>query len=283
VKNKTLTAALLATVLLLPACKREATGQVVAVVNGQEISLSELNGELKGANLPPNATPEQQKAARADALQRLIDRKLLVQQAKERGLDKSPDFLQAQNRAIDDILIGMLGKQVTSNLPVPSTSQIQAFEAKNPGMFTNRVIYSVDQIGFPTPADPSKLQALKDDHSLAAVAKRLDSLGIKYQQRKGQVDSASVPADLLKQIDALPPGEPFVLNAGQGVIVSVVTGKQSQPLDPKQAQAVAADAVRRQSVMETAQKQVKDARAKAKIEYQPGFEPKKPAAGAAKS
>lgn len=281
-KNKTTTAALLATVLLLPACKREATGQVVAVVNGQEISLSELNGELKGANLPANATTEQQKSARAEALQRLIDRKLLVQQAKERGLDKSPDYLQAENRAADDILIGMLGKQVTSNLPVPGSSQVQAFMAKNPGMFAGRVIYSVDQIGFPTPADITKLQALKDDHTLAAVAKRLDSLGIKYQQRKGQVDSATIPSDMLKQIEALPPGEPFVLNAGNGVIVSVVTGKQQQPLDPKQAQTLAAEAVRKQEVMDLAQKQVKSARSSAKIEYQPGFEPAKGAAGAAK-
>ena len=38
------------------------------------------------------------KQARAAELQKLVDRKLLVQQAKEDGLDKSPEFINQQRR-----------------------------------------------------------------------------------------------------------------------------------------------------------------------------------------
>ena len=46
---------LVAALLATTGCGKKATGQVVAVVNGDEITLDELNSELNGVNLPPNA------------------------------------------------------------------------------------------------------------------------------------------------------------------------------------------------------------------------------------
>ena len=69
----------------LAACKQEATGQVAAVVNGEEITLQEVNSEIGGAELPQNVD---RKAIQQAALQRIIERRLLAQAAKDDGLDK---------------------------------------------------------------------------------------------------------------------------------------------------------------------------------------------------
>ncbi len=268
-KSKTLTILLLASALTTAGCKRAATGQVVAVVNGEEVSLSELNGELQRAAQQGG----DKKVVQAAALQGLIDRKLLVQASRERGIDKDPEYLQQQRRLNDELMISMLGKQVTKNVPVPSSAEVDKYIAANPDMFAQRTIYALDQIQFAAPDDRAKLKALEADHSLDEVAATLTQMGIKFARQKGVMDSAQTPPGLIKQITNLPPTEPFVLASGGRVIVSVIADKRVQPLDGDNARQLATQVIRRDAVADIAKKQVKQARDAAKIEYQPGFAP----------
>ena len=82
---------------VVASCQKKAEGQTVAIVNGEEITAAELNAELGEAA----ASAANQKDLRNAALQRLIDRKLVVQQAKNEDIDKSPEFLNRQRRAND--------------------------------------------------------------------------------------------------------------------------------------------------------------------------------------
>lgn len=268
-KSKMLTILLLASALTATGCKRAATGQVVAVVNGEEVSLSELNGELQRAG----AQGGDKKVVQAAALQGLIDRKLLVQAARERGIDKDPEYLQQQRRLNDELMISMLGKQVTKNVPVPSTTDVDQYVASHPDMFGQRTIYALDQIQFAAPEDRAKLKALEADHSLDEVAATLTGMGIKFARQKGVMDSAQTPPGLIKQITQLPPTEPFVLASGGRVVVSVIADKRVQPLAGDNARQLATQVIRRDAVSDIAKKQVKQARDAAKIEYQPGFAP----------
>ncbi|WP_370655245.1 EpsD family peptidyl-prolyl cis-trans isomerase [Sphingomonas aurea] len=268
----------MATAIAVAGCKRSATGQVVAVVNGEEISLSELNGELK--NAPQGADKD---VVRAQALQNLINRKLLVQQARERGIDKDPDFLQRERRMDDQVLIEMLGQQVTKNVSTPGAAEIDRFIAQNPQMFGGRAIYALDQIIFPMPQDRNRLKAFEADHSLDAVAKRLQTMNIQFQRQQGKLDSVATPPELLKQVTSLPAGEPFVIATGGNVVVSVVGGKQDAPIAGDQARQIASELIRKNAVTDIAQKQIKQARDAAKIDYQPGFAPKADAAAAGKA
>ncbi|GGB24248.1 hypothetical protein GCM10011380_12260 [Sphingomonas metalli] len=269
---------MLTSAIAVAGCKREATGQVVAVVNGEEVSLSELNGELK--NAPAGGDKD---VIRAAALQNLINRKLLVQQARDRGIDKDPDFLQRERRTDDQLMIEMLGQQVTKNIPVPTPTDTDRFIQQNPQMFAQRAVYNLDQIVFAMPSDRNKLKALEADHSLDAVAKRLSAMNIQFQRQQSKLDTLATPPDLLKQVTALPAGEPFVIATGGNVVVSVLNGKSDAPIDGENARKVAAEMIRRNAVTDIAQKQLKQARDAAKIDYQPGFEPKGDAAAAAKA
>ncbi|MCP3730833.1 SurA N-terminal domain-containing protein [Sphingomonas sp. MG17] len=262
----------LAILLALGGCDRKATGQVVAVVNGEELTLSDLNTEIKAAG--PAASGGAPETVREAALQRLIDRKILVQEAKKRGIEKQPDFLQAERRGREDVLINMLAEQVTRNIPVPTPKDADAHIAAHPEQFAQRVKYNVDQIQFPTPTDRSRLKALEAAHDMAAVETTLAKMNIKFTRQAAAMDSLTTPPELIKRVLTLPPGEPFVIAGGPTIYVSVLTGKVPAPLVGDEARAVAAEILRRKAIGSAAQTQVKQARTAAKIDYQPGFAPK---------
>lgn len=260
------------------ACEKKATGQIAAVVNGEEVSQAELNAELEGVRLPEGADKKQ---VMREILQRVIDRKLLVQSAREQGLDKSPEYLTQQRRLNENLLVSLIGKQAASTVRIPAPAEIDRYINENPTLFAGRTRYQLDQLQFDAPADRAQLQPLAQAHSLEAVARVLDQQGIRYERGRGVLDSASVPPAVMKQIQALPAGEPFVTPAGGKFVASVITGSETVPTSPETARPAATELLRRQTLMETTRKQVAQARAGAKIDYQPGFEPAKTPAGAA--
>jgi peptidyl-prolyl cis-trans isomerase C len=256
--------------LALAACSKEPTGQIVAVVNGEEISLTELNDELRDANIPQNAD---KKIVLRNVLQRVIDRRLLAQAAKEQGVDRDPSYIATQRRMTEQLLVELYAKKASEGVKVPDAAAINKFISENPAMFAQRKLYKLDQVAFDMPANPSVLKQFERDHSIDAVMTTLGRLNIQYQRGAGQLDSATVPAALVKQVDALPPGEPFVVPMNGKVIVSVVTGQSITPVPETEARRMAAGAMRSKGLQSIGESRVKEARAKAKIDYQPDYAP----------
>lgn len=275
-------AASIAILLATSGCDKQATGQTVAVVDGEEISAAELNAELAQANVPESVD---KKTVMPQLLQRVVDRKLLAQQAIEQGIDKTPEYLTRQRRMNEELLIGLYMKRQSDAAKLPDAQAINAFIAANPQMFAERAVLSLNQIAFDMPRDPSVLQPMTDDHSLDEVAATLIRLGIPFQRGTGRLDTAQAPKAVMDQINALPAGEPFVLPQAGKAIASVVTAREPAPITGEQARRLAAEAVRRQQMSATFEKQLEQLRAAAKIEYQPGYAPKAapkaPAAGKA--
>lgn len=91
--------------LLLCACRpTEPTGQVIAVVDGVEITLAELNNEAKARNFAIRTDMAQRDAALAG----LVERKLLVRAAHARGIDQTPDFVLNMRRMREILLAQQL-------------------------------------------------------------------------------------------------------------------------------------------------------------------------------
>lgn len=266
-------------VLALSGCKREATGQVAAVVNGDEITLAELNQEIGQGELPANVD---KKAVQRAALQKIIDRRLVAQVARDEGIDKQPEFLAKRRQGEELLLIQMFGQKLNRTARVPDAGAINKYMADHPNMFAQRTLLKVDRIQFPMPKDSSAIMAIKDDHSLDAVAARLNSMGIKFQRAQGGLDSAQIPAPVLARIKALPPGEPFAMPSGKDIVVAVVTGSEVQPFVGADANPVALNQLRLEDLQKTMADRLKTARASAKIEYQAGFAPTPAPSAAAK-
>lgn len=275
--NRVTAGLLIAAAFGVSACQKEATGQSVAVVNGEEVSQGELNAELQAANVPESAD---KKAVMPQLLQRVVDRRLVAQRAIDQGVDRSPEFISRERRMRENLLIGLYAQRQADTIKAPSQQEIQQFMAENPGMFAGREILALQQIAFQRPSDLNLLRQLQNDKTLDALAASLTRLGMPFQRNNGQLDTAQVPAPVLAQIRALPAGEPFVVPAGNRFVASVIIGRQAAVLPPQTAQRVAVEAIRRKKLGEMMDKQLKELKSAAKVEYQPGFEPKDTKAGA---
>ena len=261
--------------MMLAGCQKKAEGQVVAVVNGEEITMNELNGEIADLNVPASAD---KKLVRAAVLQRMVERRLLAQSAKDAGLDRDPAFISQERRAEERLLVSMYAKKTMDTVPVPDSAKIDQFISSHPGIFADRTRFRLDQAVFDLQGNVGKLKELDGVHSMGAIIDWLTKNGIKFQRGAGALDSALVPPETLQKIKALPAGEPFIVPQGGKVVVSVITGSEPILLSAEQARPIATQAIRNEELNKVGLERLKEAKAKAKIEYQPGFEPPKPKA-----
>jgi EpsD family peptidyl-prolyl cis-trans isomerase len=262
----------LALALLASGCQKKASGQTVAVVNNEEITASDLNAELANNNVSPTGTTQQ---VRAQALQGLIDRRLLAQQAKADGLDKSPEFVNQQRRATEELLIKMLLMKQVNTAQVPSPNEINQFEASHPNMFANREAWTLQQLVFPLQKDPAVLAKIKAAQSLDQIAQVLTTSGVQYTKGTRKIDTAVLPPAIYAQLIKLKPNEPFVVPGSDREVASVISAREPAPLAGDEARKVALNAMKREQLQKLVQDKVKSLKASAKIQYQPGFAPPK--------
>ncbi len=265
---------------LLAGCQQKTPqGQVAATVNGQEVTLQEINAEISAANLPANID---KKEAQRILLQRVIDRKLLVAAAADKGLDKTAEFLSAKRRIDETLVAQAYAKQQLAAVPVPSEAQVTQFMNEHANVFVKREQLVLDQIRFAVPKDIKRLNELQGDHTMDAVAAHLTQMGIPFQRGTAGMDSWQAPTALINAMNKVSPTEPFVIPDRGMVTVNVVTARRPIQIDPQQAKAGAVSAWRQQKFEELLNQQIATLKSSAKITYQEGFAPPaKPTSSAA--
>jgi EpsD family peptidyl-prolyl cis-trans isomerase len=264
--------AVAAAAVLLSGCQRKAGGQTIAVVNGDEITIPEVNFALDQAKVPDGADKN---AVRSQVLEQMIDRRLLAQQAKTEGIDKSPDFLNRERMAREELLISMLAARRLNTAQVPSDREVQAFIASHPGVFANREIWSLDQIQYTTPTDANITAEITRAKTMAELMAVLQNHKIAFKEQKNRYDTAMMAPEVYSRVASLAPGEPFVIPAGNQSVASAITGKEAQPIPADKAKPLAVQIMRKQQTAKSIQGLLKSLRSSAKIDYQPGYAPKK--------
>ncbi len=260
--------------LVLAGCEKSAEGQVAAVVNSEEITLQEINAALNETNIPEGAD---KKKLQQNALQQIVERRLLAQAAKESGIDQDPAYLIRQRQLSEALLVQMYADKAGSTLKVPDQAAIDRYTEAHPFSFANRTVYAVDQIIFPSPANLGDLKKLEVANTLEDVQKILTEMGIQFARKSAQMDSVQVPPAMMAQIVSLDPGEPFVIPTGATVTASVIKAQQKVPYNADQAGPVAVKAIRNEEMAKIMKQRLAEAKTKAEITYQSGFEPAKDA------
>lgn len=284
-------AALMAgTALLLAGCgKKEGEiekGQVVATVDGKDVTVHELNAELQGANVPQNMTAEQKKQFEQAALQQVVNRRILADIARERGLDKTPMFLLQEKRAEEQILVQMLQRQMSSAVKAPTSTEVADFMAQNPDLFAERKIFTIDQIQFEAPKDPNLMRKYQPLTTMDQVESTLKSDSLQYKRAPATLDVATANPELVQQVLKMPPGEIFIIPAGRVMIANKITETKVQPLTGPQAQQLATAMLQQKKFQDLIKRDLepKVKKAEGEVKYQAGFAPPKkpdaPAAGA---
>ena len=92
---------LLFLLLFLLGCSRQPEKQILVKINDYEITKGEFDTEFKQSAFGRNDTPE----SRREFLSSLIDRKLILQDAQQQGLDKNASFLKMIERFWEQSLL----------------------------------------------------------------------------------------------------------------------------------------------------------------------------------
>ena len=271
--------------LLLSACGDEGgktpTGQVVATVDGKDVTIHELNGEV--STLPNRGGNAPRKLVESVALARVIERKMLAAEAMKRGLDKNPQYILAKERTEDGLLVQALQADIAQKVPQTTREAAQKYISENPNVFGDRKIFSLDQIQFLRPANFERL-GLKDAKTMADVERLLIDANIEYRRAPQQVDALTVDPRLtteILKITATNKSEPFMFadqppGAPAPVIyVNLITDTKTQPFTGEKAISYAQQVLQRQQVQKRLGEELKtfNTAAKAKIVYAKNYGP----------
>ena len=278
--NRTALALSVAALALTTACDKNKTpsGQVVATVNGQDITVHELNSELQQLRAPANAP---KKEVSQVALARVVERRMLADVARKRGLDKNPQFLLAQRRLDDGLLVQSLQSDVARQVPATTREAAQKFIEQNPNLFAERKIFQIDQIQFLRPNNIASL-GLGPAKTMADVAQVLNNAKIEFRRAPTQLDALATNPALtteIMRITARNPEEVFMFaDQPQGapapvMFVNHVTGVRVEPFIGEKAIAFAQQLLQRLEVQKRLQTDLAKftAEAKANIKYAAGY------------
>jgi peptidyl-prolyl cis-trans isomerase C len=265
--------------VMIGGCAKKPGGQVVAVVNGEEITQQELNAELQSARIPQGVD---QKKLMPVLLQRIVERKLIVQLAKTDGLDKTPSYLEQLRIGQENLLATQYASKIAKTIALPDTAAVDQFIAASPTLFSGRKRYTLNQIVFAQPSDSALIRQLIPAHSLDAIAAVLSADHLQFARGVGKLDTASLPPQIANKLAALPPGEPFLLPDNGRIVASVIQSTEPLPVPPEQAKPAAVNMLRQKALGDAMHKKLDDARTAATISYAPGFAPPKPGAPATK-
>lgn len=260
----------------LSACDKEGgkaaapTGQVVATVDGEEITANELNQELANVRMPQDA--QAQKAIRNAALQSIINRHLVAKAAREQGLDKSPELAVQRAKMEDMAVIGALEKKLASSVPEPTAEEAQRYVAEHPNSFAQRKLFVVDQIMVPG-IPPELVKQMEPLKTLAEVRALLQQNKVPHQNGVATIDGAAVDPEMVGKIAALPPGEVFVVRSGRGIAINQVRDTNTEPLTGPQAVQVATAILKRTRTQQIVTQQIGQIvqQGAAKVQYAEGY------------
>jgi EpsD family peptidyl-prolyl cis-trans isomerase len=195
-------AAALVAVALLTGCNKGGgapKGQVVATVNGDDITVHELNSELQQAR-PPADVPR--KTVEQVVLARVIERKMLADVARSRNLDKNPDFILAERRIDDGLLVQALQSDIARKVPPPTREAAEKYIEAHPDQFAQRKVFAIDQIQFLRPVNIQTL-GLEKANTMADVVGVLTANKIEFRRNTASVDALTVNPALVSEIEKI--------------------------------------------------------------------------------
>jgi EpsD family peptidyl-prolyl cis-trans isomerase len=276
--------------------KKPPEGQVVATIDGRDVTIHELNAEI--ALIPNRGGDAPRKLVESVALARVIERKMLAEEAQKRDLDKNAPFLLARQRVEESLLVQALQSDIQQKVTTTTREAAQKFVAENPTVFGDRKIFTIDQIQFLRPANIAELP-FKQAKTMAEVERILADANVEFRRAPQQLDALTTNPSLVQEIVRLSTtgnGEPFMFAdqpAGAPapiIYVNNVTATKTQPFTGEKAISYAQNVLQRQDIQKRLASELKTWQDsyKSKIVYAKGYGPPdvpkpdagKPAAGA---
>jgi EpsD family peptidyl-prolyl cis-trans isomerase len=266
--------AILVTALsVVPAgCQRPpADAQVLARVNGAEISLRSLG-------------PAASRDGLREALEKVIDRELLVQRAVALGLEREPPVAAAIDAARRQILAQAYAERIAAGGAARrevSREEVRAFYAENPALFAERRVYRLRELVVSAPAE--LLDVLRAESARAAsleqIADWLRSRDARFSAVSLTQPAEELPLAYVPRLARMKDGEiavfprPAYAGAAGGASVIQLEHAEAAPLSEAQAAALIEHFLAARKRLEASAAEVRRLRETARIEYTQQFKP----------
>jgi EpsD family peptidyl-prolyl cis-trans isomerase len=267
----------------LGACSEKEGGaksgtQVVARVNGEELSIHQLNFQMSQL---AQVSEDQAKAASRQVLERLVDRQLLLQRSVEAKLDRDPGVLQALDNSKREILAQAYMEQQMAKAGKPSVQEMNDFYTKHPELFEKRRIYRLQELAVMEGNDKlAEIEAgMKAVSNINGIANWLKQKDYKFSINVNMRAAEQLPLELLAKLYRMKDGEIIVIPNQNSINIVVMAGSQEQPLTLEKATPLIEQYFLSQRKSEIAKQQMAALRKEAKIEFLGDFADMNPASG----
>ncbi|MBY0475003.1 MAG: EpsD family peptidyl-prolyl cis-trans isomerase [Nitrosomonas sp.] len=255
-------------VFALTACDKEPkakkSGQSIVSVNGSEITMLQLNDEIRRSSI----RADQYEAASEKLLESLIARQLVVDEAIRNKLDRTPDVMQARERANAQVIAQAYLQGIISKIAKPTKAEIEDYYQKNPELFAQRKQFDLTTVRVATKNVSEELKKIIDAaKSVDEVVSWLDKNKIQYFRSLATRSSADLPLQLVSMLREKSKDTIFIINEQEkSVLISVNAIK-----DNSVSETAAAPQIERflinQKYKEETDAEIARLRASAKIEY----------------
>ncbi|MBU1424359.1 MAG: EpsD family peptidyl-prolyl cis-trans isomerase [Gammaproteobacteria bacterium] len=256
----------LGTALGMSACgnKEKKAGQALVRVNGEEITVLQVNDELKRAGI----RPEQQEAATKQLLEALIDRQLVLDEAMRNEVDRTAGVVQAIERAKTQIITQAYLKSLEAQLVKPTPAEIDDYFQKHPEYFTQRKQFDVQQLVIATRDFSSELKSVVESaKSLDGIASWLDGHDVRYVRGQMSRSTTDLPEQMVEKLKDMNKGQIFIVNEGENSMINLISNIRISPVSAKTAAPQIEQFLFNKKISEAAKAEITHLRASAKIEY----------------
>lgn len=244
--------------------------EVAAKVGAEEISAQQINQVLSRTS-SANATPAALQALRREVLEKLIDQQLAVDQATANKLHRAPEVAAQIESARREVLARAYIQQVAAALPKPTAEETRKYFNDHPQLFSERRIYSLQEIVVSAAAGASVSEQLRAQvaagKSMEDIAAFLKGRDIRFGGGAATRAAEQIPLELLAKVYGLKDGQTTVIDSAQGYTVLRVVSSQSAPVPEASALPRIEQFLLNQRGAEAVNKSIKELRAKATITY----------------
>lgn len=255
---------------LLTACGEEgdkkAPSQVVARVNGKELTVHQLNFVLQRHENPDNATKQK-------ALDSLIDQEILVQKAEELKLDRDPSVVQLIEQAKRELLARAALERLGIKPAEVSAAAINEFYKGNPLLFAERKVYALDNFVVDKAAFNDELKAQLDQSKSAEETRALlEGRGVKFTAQEARRPAEQIPGPLLENVSKLAVGDILIVPEKDKVVLLQLRESMAAPVPEDKAEPVIRRLLASKNKNDAVHSNIKALHGSAKIEYVQKFD-----------
>jgi peptidyl-prolyl cis-trans isomerase C len=230
----------------------------VAVINGKPITATEF--DLRWSQLPEYARKKYPgEAGRKQFLEELIDREVLLQEAKRRGTDQDRALLERVERFKERGILDLLMREEVDSRITSSPEEVKAYYEANRETFTAPHEFKASHILVKSEAEAIELRkqlAAGKEFTELAKAHSIDTATKDKGGDLGLVKRGQTVPDFEKTLMKLKPGEvsePVATQFGYHII-KLASRTKGRPLSYEDAK----DQAREQLVLDKKQKRFKD-------------------------